>query len=567
MSRIRRALVSVSDKTGLVHFVRGLVDLGVEILSTGGTARALTEAGLPLRQVSDYTGFPEMMEGRVKTLHPKVHGALLARRDNPEDLAAARAHGIELIDMVVVNLYPFRETVAKPGVTPAEAVEQIDIGGPSMVRSAAKNHAHVAVVCRPARYDEVLAEMQMSDGELSDETRLRLAVEAFAHTASYDAAIHAYLWSQAGSTAMPDALIRAWRKEQDLRYGENPHQAGAFYSDTIRGATGLAAARQLHGKELSFNNYLDLDAAMSMISDFDEPAAAIFKHTSPCGAATASTLAQAYRDALGCDPLSAFGGIIGLNREVDVETAQAILEGIREYGFMECVIAPGFEAAALEALMAKRGLRLLETTGLAAADQYDFKRVSGGVVAQELDRFAENEPELTFPCEKKVPQELIPTVRFAWRVARWVKSNAIVIARDARTVGIGGGVTSRVDAVWLAVRKAGERARDRGRGASRRGCHSGAGWVARRPRGDRGLQPAGGCAGIHRAAAFPALGIPNHRARRGHRESRRFHRLGRSRRVVGQELASCPPGVGRRRASALRCSYPIPLRALCALCG
>jgi phosphoribosylaminoimidazolecarboxamide formyltransferase/IMP cyclohydrolase len=359
--------------------------------------------------------------------------------------------------MVVVNLYPFRETVAKPGVALAEAVEQIDIGGPSMIRSAAKNHAHVAIVCRPQRYEEILAEMQTCDGELSRETRLKLAVEAFAHTASYDAAIHAYLSQQADADAMPDALIHAWHKQQDLRYGENPHQAGAFYSDTIRGSAGLAAARQLHGKELSFNNFLDLDAAMGIVADFDEPAAAIFKHTSPCGVASAATTAQAYRDALDCDPLSAFGGIIGLNRPVDEETAEAILCGIKEYGFMECVIAPGFEAGALGALKAKKNLRLLETPP-AAPERLDFKRVTGGLVVQEVDRFAEGEPELTFPCEQQIPAELMPTARFAWRVAKWVKSNAIVIARDTRTVGIGGGVTSRVDAVWLALRKAGERA-------------------------------------------------------------------------------------------------------------
>ena len=469
MPQIKRALVSVSDKTGLVDFVRGLVDFGVEIVSTGGTARTLAGAGLPVRQMSDYTGFPEMMEGRVKTLHPRVHGAILARRDQPGDLASAREHGIELIDMVVVNLYPFRETVARAGVTLAEAVEQIDIGGPSMVRSAAKNHAHVAIICRPERYEEVLAEMQTCDGELSEETRLRLAVEAFAHTAAYDAAIYAYLSQEASEilrsardgTAgpMPENLIQAWEKRQDLRYGENPHQAGAFYADTIRAASGLAAARQLHGKELSFNNFLDLDAAMGIMADFAEPAAAIFKHTSPCGAATAPTLVQAYRDALDCDPLSAFGGIIGLNRPVDLETAQAIVEGIQQYGFMECVVAPAFEPAALEALKVKKNLRLIEAPSLKTDDRYDFKRVSGGLVAQELDSLAEDEPQLSFPCERKAPEGLIPTVRFAWRIARWVKSNAIVIARDTKAVGIGGGVTSRVDAVWLAVRKAGERAR------------------------------------------------------------------------------------------------------------
>ena len=459
MSHIKRALVSVSDKTGLLDFVRGLVNLGVEILSTGGTTRALAEAGLPVRQVSDYTGFPEMMEGRVKTLHPKIHGALLARRDNPEDMASVREHGIELIDMVVVNLYPFRETVAKPGVTLAEAVEQIDIGGPAMVRSAAKNHAHVAIVCRPERYEQVLAEMRDSRGELSDATRLALAVEAFAHTASYDAAIHAYLSGQAGAPPMPEVLIHAWSKQQDLRYGENPHQAAAFYRDATRPAAGLTAARQLHGKELSFNNFLDLDAAMGIVADFAEPTAALFKHTSPCGAATAPTLAQAYRDALDCDPLSAFGGIIGLNRSVDMDTARAILDGMKEYGFMECVIAPGYAPDALEALKAKRDLRLLEASTMGIADLRDFKRVSGGLVAQGIDTFCDGEPELTVPTEKQIPKELAPTARFAWRVAKWVKSNAIVIARDAKTVGIGGGVTSRVDAVWLAVRKAGERAR------------------------------------------------------------------------------------------------------------
>ncbi|UCH34877.1 MAG: bifunctional phosphoribosylaminoimidazolecarboxamide formyltransferase/IMP cyclohydrolase [Armatimonadota bacterium] len=459
MPRIRRALVSVSDKTGLVDFARGLVDLGVEILSTGGTAKALADAGLPVRQVSDYTGFPEMMDGRVKTLHPKVHGALLARRDNPEDMAAAREHGIELIDMVVVNLYPFRQTVAKPGVSLAEAVEQIDIGGPSMVRSAAKNHAYVAIVCRPERYEEVLAELQTCDGELSDETRLNLAVEAFGHTASYDAAINTYLGSQTAREAMPDVLIHAWDKQQDLRYGENPHQAGAFYGDSTHAPAGLAGAKQLHGKELSFNNFLDLDAAMAIVADFAEPTAAIFKHTSPCGAASADTLVQAYRDALDCDPLSAFGGIIGLNRPVDGDTAQAILDGIKTYGFMECVVAPEYQPDALESLKAKRDLRLVEAPRLCIPDRYDFKRVAGGLIVQDLDRFADDEPELTFPCDKQVADELISSLRFAWRVAKWVKSNAIVIARDLKTVGIGGGVTSRVDAVWLAVRKAGDRAR------------------------------------------------------------------------------------------------------------
>ena len=469
MPRIKRALVSVSDKAGLVEFVRGLVDMGVEVLSTGGTARTLSEAGVPVRQVSEYTGSPEMMDGRVKTLHPKVHGALLARRDNPDDMASVREHGIELIDMVVVNLYPFRETVAKPGVKLGDALEQIDIGGPSMVRSAAKNNPYVAIVCRPDRYEEVLAEMQTSDGELSDETRLKLAAEAFGHTASYDAAIYAYLSDRVAEIArstqndkaegMPEALVHAWRKEQDLRYGENPHQPGAFYSNSIYGARGLAAAKQLHGKELSFNNFLDLDAAMGVVGDFAEPAAAIFKHTSPCGAATARTLVQAYRDALDCDPLSAFGGVIGLNRLVDVETAEAVLEGITKYGFMECIIAPGYDPKALDMLKAKRDLRLLEMPGLKAPDTYDFKRVCGGLVVQGLDLFAKDEPELTFPCAKQVPAELIPTLKFAWRVARWVKSNAIVIARDTKTVGIGGGVTSRVDAVWLAVRKSGDRAR------------------------------------------------------------------------------------------------------------
>jgi len=462
MPLIKRALVSVSNKDGLVDFCRGLVEQGVEILSTGGTARALAEAGLPVRNISDYTGFPEMMDGRVKTLHPKVHGGLLAIRDNDEHMAAAEQHGIQMIDMVVVNLYPFRETIAKPGVTLAEAIENIDIGGPSMVRSAAKNNKYVAIVTNPARYQAVLKEMRENGGGLTDATRLALAIEAFGHTARYDAAIHRYLADQAAEgdeqeLALPSAVNMAWTKSMDLRYGENPHQKAAFYLDAEGKPRGLGAMRQLHGKQLSYNNLLDMDATFLAIREYARPAAIIAKHNSPCGVAEAQTLAKAYRDALECDPLSAFGGVIATNRPVDDETAEAIMAGISKYGFMEIVLAPGFTPGALEQLRAKRDLRLVEIADMDTTDRVDFRRVTGGLLVQELDRPGREQYEVVTRAQ---PEDAdMETVDFAWKSVKHVKSNGILIAQGTRAVGIGGGVTSRVDATWLAVRKAGKRAK------------------------------------------------------------------------------------------------------------
>jgi phosphoribosylaminoimidazolecarboxamide formyltransferase/IMP cyclohydrolase len=459
MARVSTALISVSDKTGVRDFAKGLSELGVKIMSSGGTASHLREAGLDVTDVSDYTGFPEMMDGRVKTLHPKVHGGLLALRDNPDHMAAAERHGITLIDMVVVNLYPFEETVARPDVTLDEAIENIDIGGPSMLRSAAKNHRYVTVICNPQRYGGVLDEMRKLSGEVPADSRARLAREAFAHTARYDAAIYNYLAHHiVGAESFPGMFLHPYEKTTDLRYGENPHQQGAFYRRASATQTGLAAARQLHGKMLSFNNYLDLDTVLGFVREFDEPAAMIVKHNSPCGAALGGTLAQAYRDALATDPLSAFGGVIGLNKQVEAETAEAVLDGISRYGFMECVLAPSYSPEALSALQRKKNLRLLELPDLAQGEPWMFKQVSGGLLVQSPD--AESNPsQLKVATTRAASAEEEAALRFAWIICKHTKSNAIVIARERKAVGIGGGVTSRVDAAELAVRKAGERAK------------------------------------------------------------------------------------------------------------
>jgi phosphoribosylaminoimidazolecarboxamide formyltransferase/IMP cyclohydrolase len=458
MAQVKLALVSVSDKTGLADFVRGLHEMGVEIISTGGTKKAIADAGVPVRDISDYTGFPEMMDGRVKTLHPKVHGGLLALRDNPEHMATAAKHDIRMIDMVVVNLYPFEATIAKPGVTLEDAIENIDIGGPSMVRSAAKNYRSVAIVTNPSRYPQVLAEMRESGGAVSDRTRAELAVEAYTLTSWYDTVISTWLRkNMLGEAGMPSVVTNRGIKVQDVRYGENPHQAGAFYRNAGVAPYGLGAAAVLQGKELSFNNYLDLEAVLSGVREFTEPTAYIVKHTSPCGVASNASLAQAYVDALECDPLSAFGGIVGFNREVDAATAQALLDGMDKYGFLECILAPSFSDAARETLAVKKNLRLVAVPDLCAVDPYDYKRVTGGFVVQEPDT-------LTEPDELKVVTKVAPTpeqleeLKFAWRVCKTTKSNAIVYAKGTMTVGIGGGVYSRVDANRIAAGKAGDRA-------------------------------------------------------------------------------------------------------------
>jgi len=453
MARIKTAIMSVWDKRGLVEFAQGLAEFGVEILSTGGTAKLLAEAGLKVREVSDYTGFPEMMEGRIKTLHPKVHGGLLARRSKPEDMAQAQAHGIQMIDLVVINLYPFEATIAKPGVSLEDVIENIDIGGPAMLRAASKNYQDVVVVCNPDRYAEILA-------EISAETRARLMVETFARTSAYDAVISEYLGKRLfgeGEAGMPARLRLNYEKVEDLRYGENPHQQAAFYKKAASAAIGLAAARQIQGKQLSYNNYLDLEAVLGFVRECAEPAAIIVKHNSPCGAAMAETLAQAYEEALATDPISSFGGIIGLNRKVDAATAQAILRGIEKYGFMECVLAPAYAEEAVKILSPKKDLRLLELPDLEAGEEAALRQVTGGMLAQTPDK--ESPEEMRVVTKRPPTAEEMASLKFAWLVCKHTKSNAIVLAQGKKAVGIGGGDTSRVDAARSALRRAGDRAK------------------------------------------------------------------------------------------------------------
>lgn len=452
--RVKRALISVSDKTGLVEFARQLVALGVEIVSTGGTMKSLQEAGVPVIYISDVTGFPEMMDGRVKTLNPYIHGGILAVRDNPEHIAAMEEHRICPIDLVVVNLYPFRQTIAKPGVSQEEAVENIDIGGPAMVRSAAKNFRYVTVVVNPERYGDVLSELQQQ-GQVTEATRLALVREAFSHTAEYDAAIALYFSRQIGEGEYPSTMISPWHKIQDLRYGENPHQTAAFYRDeAVTG--GVAYARQLAGKELSFNNIIDLESAYSIVAEFSRPAVAIIKHTNPCGTATAEEIAMAYKLAYEADPVSAFGSIVALNRPVDVATAEQLKEI-----FLEAVIAPAFDAAALKILAAKKNVRLLEAElpKSSAKSRYDIKTVSGGMVVQATDSADAPMTEWKTVTKRMPTEAELRELELAWKVVKHVKSNAIVIARDGRTIGVGAGQMNRVGAAEIALKQAGEAAR------------------------------------------------------------------------------------------------------------
>lgn len=458
MIKVKRALISVSEKKGILAFAKGLQALGVEILSTGGTARQLKEAGVVVQEVSDYTGFPEILDGRVKTLHPKIHGGLLALRDKPDHMRQLQEHGIGLIDMVVVNLYPFASVVQKKHVTLDEALENIDIGGPSMLRSAAKNFKSVAVVCNPARYEEILKELDTNSGLLSDAVLFQLAAEAFEHTADYDRRISAFLDRHRTAqefSSLPRALSFQFSKIQDLRYGENPHQPGAFYKDAGE-AKGVAGLRQIHGKELSFNNILDIDAAVSIVRDLEPPAAVIVKHGNPAGVAQDQSLSEAYRQAWQCDFLSAFGGIVGLNRKVDQATAERILKS----GFMECVAAPAFQEAALKTLSQKKNLRLvtLEWENMPEED-FDFKKVCGGLLLQEKDRRELKPEDIKIVTRKKPSPKQMEALLFGWKVIKHVKSNAILVVKDQRSVGIGCGQTSRVEAVKIAVTKAGSKAR------------------------------------------------------------------------------------------------------------
>ena len=460
---IRRALLSVSDKTGLLDLARGLAAGNVELISTGGTRKALADAGLAVRDVADVTGFPEMLDGRVKTLHPHVHGGILAVRDNPEHAAVLRKHGIGFIDLVVCNLYPFEATVARPGATHEEIIENIDIGGPTLVRAAAKNYHDVAVVTDPGQYAAVLAELGQNQGALTAETRERLAAAAFARIAAYDCAVADYFARRIQTSTWPPELHLHWVKRFDLRYGENPHQKAAFYVDSASHRSCVSTSEVLHGKELSFNNILDLDSALNLVREFGQPAAVVVKHNNPCGAAVSASLAEAFRKAYEGDPLSAFGGVLAFNREVDEATARLATEPNR---FIECVVAPGFSEAALALFTTrptwKNSVRLLRTGPLDSVSggrDVVLRDVDGGVLVQTPD---DRGPEEDFK-DAKIVTKRQPTgaemadLGFAWAVCKHVKSNAIVLAKDGMVVGVGAGQMSRVDSVHMAVRKAGDR--------------------------------------------------------------------------------------------------------------
>lgn len=478
LRKINRALISLSDKTGAVEFAKHLEKFGVTIISTGGTARTLAENGVAVTEVADVTGFPEMMDGRVKTLHPKIHGAFLALRDNDEHVASMNEHGIEPIDLIVVNLYPFEETIAKEGVTLDEAVENIDIGGPAMIRSASKNYRDVAVVTDPRLYDEIIEEMSANDASLSLETRRRLAVLSYTRTASYDLAISSYLSKQldedelerleplnplgdlifiereefdggepADENSLDDFIDISLEKAADLRYGENPHQRAALY---LTDENGIAGAEQLHGKEMSFNNYVDAEAAWNIVQAFDELAVAIIKHTNPSGVGTGATNLEAYKRALSTDPVSAFGGIVAFNRKVDAETAAAVNEV-----FTEVVLAPDFDDDALEIFKTKKNLRVLRVDNSAPDEEkLEFKQISGGFLVQDLDTYRIAASDLKIVSKKQPNDDDVKAMLFAWKVCKNVKSNAIVIANTEQTLGVGSGQMNRVDSVRIAAMRA-----------------------------------------------------------------------------------------------------------------
>jgi phosphoribosylaminoimidazolecarboxamide formyltransferase/IMP cyclohydrolase len=455
--RIHRALLSVSDKRGIVDFARGLAELGVEIVSTGGTAAALAEAGLEVRPIDDFTGFPEIMDGRVKTLHPKLYAGLLAVRDNAEHLAQAEEQNIEFVDLICVNLYPFERTAGARGASEADVIENIDIGGPTMLRAAAKNHAYAAVVVKPESYDAVLEELRDAGGTLSMPTRESLAAEAFAYTARYDTAIAR--WFAEKSDDFPPLFIRAYEKVVDLPYGENPHQRAAYYSQVGARMNVLSQVKQHHGKQISYNNILDLDSARAMVRDFEVPACAIVKHNNPCGVALGATALQAYEQAYACDPLSAYGGIIALNRKVDRATAEQLHQQ-----FIEVLIAPAYDEDALEVLTQKQNIRILEDQErrLPALGEPEIRQVTGGLLVQDRDNSRDERDDMEVVTQRRPSEEEWADLLFAWRIARHVKSNAIVLAKGLSTVGIGAGQMSRVDSVRLSVEKTRDIARLQG---------------------------------------------------------------------------------------------------------
>lgn len=456
--KVKRALISVSDKTGLEELVRVLDNLEVEILSTGGTARKIASMGIKVTEVSDHTGFPEMMDGRLKTLHPKIHGGLLALRDNEEHMRQIKENGIDPIDMVVVNLYPFEATISKEGVTEEDAIENIDIGGPTMLRSAAKNFKSVAVVSSSDQYQKIISELESSGGSVCEETLKELGIAVFKETSKYDALINGYFTGQKKKAAdgLPGKIKVELEKERQLRYGENPHQAAAVYKDVISTGSSIIDAQQIQGKELSFNNLLDLSAAFEMVNSFKGKAVSIVKHNNPCGMAEAETLEKAYVDALDSDRLSAFGSIMGFNGAISEDLAKIILN---EADFVECIIAPEYEKGAFEVFSQKKNLRILKVDGVFKNEKYDIKKIQGGALVQEKDERVLSDTDVKV-VTKEVPTEAqMKALLFGWKTVKFVKSNAIVLCQGTKTVGIGAGQMSRVDSVIIAIRKAGERAK------------------------------------------------------------------------------------------------------------
>ena len=461
MKKIQRALISTYDKTDLVEIANVLAQCGVEILSTGGTATHLREAGIKIVDVSDYTGFPEMLDGRVKTLHPKIHGGLLTQWDNSELAAQAKKNDIAPIDMVICNLYPFEATIAKPDVTLTKAIENVDIGGPTMIRAAAKNYKHVAILTDPTQYPEIIIDLNNNNGYISEEMRYKLAKTAFLHTAKYDNAISTYLANLDTDEEFADMLSLRFQKADSLRYGENPHQNAAFYRTETSPPPCAAWANQLSGPPLSFNNILDLDAALEIVKDFNTPTCSIIKHNNPCGLATADNLKDAFTNALECDKTSAFGSIVGLNRKVTIQTANTIRDAAKAGIKIEAIIAPSYTDKALKALSRVESRRILETGSLSDTQPtLQYRNVTGGVLVQEQDVHNIKKSDLRFVTKRKPTDEEIESLLFAWKACKHVKSNCILLAQNTQTVGIGAGQMSRVDAAIIAVRKAGEKAKD-----------------------------------------------------------------------------------------------------------
>ncbi|RKU26076.1 bifunctional phosphoribosylaminoimidazolecarboxamide formyltransferase/inosine monophosphate cyclohydrolase [Candidatus Poribacteria bacterium] len=461
MKKIERALISTYDKTNLSDLVNTLGKWDVEILSTGGTAKHLRDAEIKIVDVSDYTGFPEMLEGRVKTLHPRIHGGLLAQWDNETHVDQASAHGIKPIDMVICNLYPFEATIAKPDVTLMDAIENIDIGGPTMIRAAAKNYHHVSVLTDPTQYADIISELNNNDGCISDERRLELAKSAFLHTAHYDSAISNYLINLDSNKEFEDFLTLNYEKADSLRYGENPHQDAAFYRTETKPSPCAAWAKQLNGPALSYNNILDLDAALEIVKDFDTPTCAIIKHNNPCGLASAENLQDAFTNALDCDRTSAFGSIVGLNRKVTIQTANTIRDAAKSGVKIEAIIAPSYTEKALTALSRVENRRILETGSLSDVGPImQMRHINGGVLVQEQDAHNIDKSDLNVVTKREPTEQELQSLLFAWKACKHVKSNCILLAQGTHTVGIGAGQMSRVDAAIIAVRKAGEKAND-----------------------------------------------------------------------------------------------------------